>query len=259
MKATASASLLLAFAMARAISASTHAAEATAVPPRFNAVLTLNDAPRFILMDATGHPSSYLDRGDTFQGYTIKGYDAAAQALDVERNGEKLRLPLVEAVKIKAAPADPATGAGAGVSEAEAKAKKIAELEQRLAKARAASASLRDQATQLAQASEAGDLTGRSEQEIRAELNPFVDQLGMPTTTLIGGELRLEFGTRIIPVGSPIVVTVGGRRRTLGLKSIDATSFTVAYNGHEFTRPVAPARAEELSPRPKYAGQRETL
>lgn len=55
--------------------------------PVFNATLTMGKASRFVLIGADGRASSWLQVGDTFDGYTLKSYDAKASTLEVEKGG----------------------------------------------------------------------------------------------------------------------------------------------------------------------------
>lgn len=62
--------------------------------PVFNATLTVGKESRFVLLDATGKSSQWLEIGDTFDGFTLKDYDAKANALDLERDGKVTRVTL---------------------------------------------------------------------------------------------------------------------------------------------------------------------
>lgn len=76
--------------------------------PQFNAVLSMGKDHRFVLVDAKGQASGFLGLGQTFDGYTIKAYDAKASALDLERGGKVTRVTLVADAKVQHADAAPA-------------------------------------------------------------------------------------------------------------------------------------------------------
>jgi uncharacterized protein len=93
---------LLALAAAALFAATVHAADQL---PLFNATLTVGKDHRFILIaQPEGKSSGWLRLGETFAGYTLKAYDAKANALEVERDGKVSRIAIV---------ADAATGAAA--------------------------------------------------------------------------------------------------------------------------------------------------
>ncbi len=85
------------------------AAFAADAVPAFNATLTTGKETRFVLIGADAKSSAWLKVGDTFDGYTIKAYDAPASALDLERDGKVTRVSLttssVAAGKLAATPA----------------------------------------------------------------------------------------------------------------------------------------------------------
>src|SRR6185369_2805731 len=62
--------------------------------PVFNATLTMGKQNRFVLIGADGKPSSWLQLGDQFEGYTLKAYDAKSEALDLERDGKVTQVKL---------------------------------------------------------------------------------------------------------------------------------------------------------------------
>lgn len=95
-----------------ALSAAAFAAENV---PVFNATLTVGRQNRFVLIGVDGKPSSWLKLGDTFDGYTLKDFDAKADALDLERDGKVTRVTLAADAAIAAGQmaATPATLADA--------------------------------------------------------------------------------------------------------------------------------------------------
>ena len=74
-----------------ALSAAAFAAENV---PVFNATLTVGRQNRFVLIGVDGKPSSWLKLGDTFEGYTLKAFDAKADALELEHDGQVTRVTL---------------------------------------------------------------------------------------------------------------------------------------------------------------------
>lgn len=88
-----------------------HAAEPV---PLFNALLTMGKEHRFVLAGLDGKPSGWLNLGDTFAGYTLKSFDAAASTLELVQDGKSTQVTLVNGAGIKDAPAPtPATLADA--------------------------------------------------------------------------------------------------------------------------------------------------
>lgn len=82
--------------------------------PLFNAVLTVGKEHRFVLVGANGKASSFLQIGESFEGYKIKAYDAKASTLEIEREGTTSKLALVADAATTNAPAStPATVADA--------------------------------------------------------------------------------------------------------------------------------------------------
>jgi hypothetical protein len=83
--------------------------------PLFNATLTTGKTHRFVLVDAAGKTSSFLELGESFAGYKLKNYDAKEGALDLEKDGKISRVTLVpDAATVNApAPKLPATIADA--------------------------------------------------------------------------------------------------------------------------------------------------
>jgi hypothetical protein len=73
--------------------------------PLFNATLTVGKEHRFVLVDSTGKPSSFLRIGEKFAGYTLKSYDAQAGALELERDGTISRITLVADAAVASGPA----------------------------------------------------------------------------------------------------------------------------------------------------------
>jgi len=60
----------------------------------FNAVLTAGKEKRFGLSSEAGAKSSWLTIGQTFEGYTLKSFDDAAQTLQLEKDGQTVKMPL---------------------------------------------------------------------------------------------------------------------------------------------------------------------
>lgn len=90
------------------------AARAADARPVFNATLSTGKEHRFVLLSAAGKPSSFLRLGDTFEGYTLKTYDAKGGTLVVEKDGEAATLNLAADAAVGNAPAiTPATVADA--------------------------------------------------------------------------------------------------------------------------------------------------
>lgn len=83
--------------------------------PQFNATLTVGKEHRFVLIDAAGKASSFLNLGESFAGYKLKAYDPKTGVLELERDGKISRVTLVaDAAVAHAAPAAlPATIADA--------------------------------------------------------------------------------------------------------------------------------------------------
>ncbi|HVU32149.1 MAG TPA: DUF2059 domain-containing protein [Opitutaceae bacterium] len=61
---------------------------ASAAVPVFNATLTVGKENRFVLLGSDGKASSWLQVGDTFEGYSVKGYDAKTGTLELEKDGK---------------------------------------------------------------------------------------------------------------------------------------------------------------------------
>jgi uncharacterized protein len=90
---------LLVLAAAALFAATGYAADQL---PLFNATLSMGKQQRFLLVpQPLGKPSGFLALGDTFEGYTLKTYDAKASTLDLERDGQVFHVSIV---------ADAATG-----------------------------------------------------------------------------------------------------------------------------------------------------
>jgi hypothetical protein len=85
--------------------------------PQFNATLTVGKEHRFVLVDAQGKASSFLNLGETFGGYKLKAYDAKSATLDLERDGKISRVTLMADAAVTNAPASPIP---ATVADAEA-------------------------------------------------------------------------------------------------------------------------------------------
>jgi uncharacterized protein len=82
--------------------------------PLFNAVLTSGKEHRFVLVGANGKASSFLQVGESFDGYKIRAYDAKAATLELERDGKTTKVTLVaDAATTNAPAATPATLADA--------------------------------------------------------------------------------------------------------------------------------------------------
>ena len=75
--------------------------------PVFNATLTMGKEHRFVLIDAAGKASTFLNLGDSFAGYTLKAYDAKTGTLDLERDGKISRVMLVNDAAVTNGPAAP--------------------------------------------------------------------------------------------------------------------------------------------------------
>jgi len=85
--------------------------------PVFNATLTMGKEHRFVLVDASGKASSFLNLGDTFAGVTLKAFDAKTGVLDVERGGQISHLTIAaDAATLDA----PAARVPATIADAEA-------------------------------------------------------------------------------------------------------------------------------------------
>jgi uncharacterized protein len=63
--------------------------------PLFNATLTVGKEHRFVLIDAAGKTSSFLNLGESFDGYKLKAYDPKSGELSLERDGTVSRVTLV--------------------------------------------------------------------------------------------------------------------------------------------------------------------
>lgn len=81
------------------------ALRAADVLPLFNATLTVGKEHRFVLVDGGGKASSFLALGETFDGYTLKSYDAKSGVLEVEKGGTVSKLTLVSDAAVVNAPA----------------------------------------------------------------------------------------------------------------------------------------------------------
>jgi hypothetical protein len=77
--------------LAAILSCSAYAADTL---PVFNATLTVGKESRFVLIGHDGKASSFLQIGDTFEGYTIKSYDAKAATLTLEKDGRSSEVAL---------------------------------------------------------------------------------------------------------------------------------------------------------------------
>jgi uncharacterized protein len=84
---------------------------AASAVPIFNATLTVGKEHRFVLVDAEGKASSFLRLGESFAGYLLKGYDPVSGLLELERDGQRVRVALV--ADVATAHASPATLADA--------------------------------------------------------------------------------------------------------------------------------------------------
>lgn len=82
--------------------------------PLFNATLTVGKEHRFVLVDATGKTSGFLNLGESFAGYKLKDYDTKTGELSLDRDGKISRITLVaDAAAINAPSKTPATIADA--------------------------------------------------------------------------------------------------------------------------------------------------
>ncbi len=73
------------------------AASAADSVPLFNAVLTMNGQHRFVLTNASGESSRWLELGEAFDGHVVKSFDAKANTLDLEHAGVIRKVTLVNA------------------------------------------------------------------------------------------------------------------------------------------------------------------
>lgn len=73
--------------------------------PLFNAQMTTGAESRFVLLSADGQASGWLRLGDEFDGYKLKRFDAAAGALELERDGRTVKVMLVAEAAVKDGPA----------------------------------------------------------------------------------------------------------------------------------------------------------
>lgn len=105
--------------------ASTLALAAADAPPVFNATLTVGKEHRFILVSSAGKTSSFLKVGETFEGYTVKAYDAKSATLDLEHDGKVVRVTLASDASVANAPAASATPVHATIEDAQAILNKI--------------------------------------------------------------------------------------------------------------------------------------
>lgn len=98
-----------------ALTLSSLAASVAAAAPVFNATLTVGSDTRFVLIGESGKPSAWLKLGDSFDGYTLKAFDAKANALDLEQGGKVTRVTIAPDAKVAdgALAATPATLADA--------------------------------------------------------------------------------------------------------------------------------------------------
>lgn len=81
-----------------------HAAEHV---PLFNATLSVGREHRFVLVDAAGKASSFLELGQSFAGFRLKAYEARTGVLELERDGRVHRVTLVADAATKDAPPPP--------------------------------------------------------------------------------------------------------------------------------------------------------
>jgi hypothetical protein len=86
---------------------STLALHAASDLPVFNATLTVGKEHRFILISPAGKTSAWLKLGEAFEGYQLKAYDAKASALDLEHDGQAVRVTLVADAAVTNAPVAP--------------------------------------------------------------------------------------------------------------------------------------------------------
>jgi uncharacterized protein len=106
----------LAFILAAVFAAVTYAADQL---PLFNATLTVGKDHRFMLVSQPeGKSSSWLKIGDSFEGYTLKAFDAKANALDLERDGKVSRVAIVADAAVEKGAASTSTVATLADAEA---------------------------------------------------------------------------------------------------------------------------------------------
>ncbi len=82
---------LLSLLLAGALASAAYAADSV---PLFNAVLAIGKDHRFVLVSGAGKSSSFLRVGESFDGYTIKDYDAKTGELTLEKDGKATKVTL---------------------------------------------------------------------------------------------------------------------------------------------------------------------
>jgi hypothetical protein len=73
--------------------------------PLFNATLSVGKSHRFVLVSATGKASSFLNLGESFEGFTLKSYDPKSGVLEIEKAGAVHKLTLVADAAVTQGPA----------------------------------------------------------------------------------------------------------------------------------------------------------
>src|SRR4051812_7506036 len=95
--------------------ASSLALRAADALPLFNGTLAIGRESRFLLVSVAGKTSPWLKLGDTFEGFTVKAYDAKTSTLDLESDGKISHVTLASDAAVSTAPVSsaPATLADA--------------------------------------------------------------------------------------------------------------------------------------------------
>jgi len=63
--------------------------------PRLKATLSIGGEHRFVLLDQNGKSSDFLSAGESFDGYTIKGYDKKSGLVELTREGRTMQVALI--------------------------------------------------------------------------------------------------------------------------------------------------------------------
>ncbi len=92
--------------------------------PIFNATLTVGKEHRFILISGS-KTSAFLKLGESFEGYTLKAYDAKTSTLDLEHDGQTVKVTLASDAAVENAKGTAATPIHATVEDAQALMNKI--------------------------------------------------------------------------------------------------------------------------------------
>lgn len=109
------------FLLALASSLALRAADA---PPIFNATLTVGKEHRFILV-AGSKTSPFLKIGESFEGFTLKAYDAKTSTLDLEQDGKVIKVTLASDAGVGTAAAGSGAPVHATIEDAKALMSKI--------------------------------------------------------------------------------------------------------------------------------------